>query len=118
MPGRIRRRARWLASLEGAVAGGAVGTAALTLTTAVARARGAHPTWRMTVAGVAVAATLGAVGWAARRISLHRCARLLDRAMDGEAPSGDRALSALTFIGAPSTVCASAAIADAVARAQ
>jgi hypothetical protein len=115
---RIRRRARWLAALEGAAAGGAVGTAALTLVTAVARARGAHPTWRVAAAGVAVGAALGAIVWAARRISLSRCARLLDRAMDGAAPSGDRALSALAFIGAPPTPFARAAIADAVERAQ
>jgi hypothetical protein len=113
---RIRRRARWLAALEGAVAGGAAGTGVLALVTAVARARGAGLGWRAGAAVVAVSAAAGAVALAARRIPLSRCARLLDAAIDGPLPSRDRALSALSFTGAPATPFSRAAIADAVAR--
>jgi hypothetical protein len=115
---RIRRRARWLAAVEGAVAGGAAGTAVLAIVRAVARARGAALGWRVGAALAVLTAVVGAVLFAARRIPLARCARLLDAAIDGPLPSRDRALSALSFADAPATPFSRAAIADAIARAE
>jgi hypothetical protein len=125
---RIRRRARALAALEGAVAGAALGLAALALGAALWRARGGLAPRRLDVvaggvsaaAGVfaGVFAILGGVLAGARRISLVRCARLLDAALDRGGRASDRVLSALSFIDEREGPLARAALADAVARAR
>jgi hypothetical protein len=122
---RIRRRARGLAALEGAVAGAAIGLTALALGAAAWRARGAPVPWRL--AGLAGwgAAALGAALAAARPISFERCARLLDAAIDRGGRPADRVLSALSFAGvgaaAPTSAdapLARAVVADALSRAR
>jgi hypothetical protein len=118
---RIRLRARGLAAVEGAVAGAAFGLTAVALAALAWRARGGPVPWRAAVIASAAAAALGAALAAARPVSLVRCARLLDAAMDRGGPARDRALSALSFAsasgfeGAP---LARAALADAIARAR
>jgi len=113
----IRRRARGLAALEGFVAGAAAGLAAFALGAAAWRARGAAVPWRLaTLAGVG-AAVLGAAVAAARPLTLSRCARLLDAALDRGGPPADRVLSALSFA-ATEAPLARAAVADALARAR
>jgi hypothetical protein len=123
---RIRRRARGLAAVEGAVAGAAVGFVAVALGALVWRARGGVIAWHpATLIGAATFA-VGAALAAARPISLVRCARLLDAAIDRGGRPCDRVLSALSFTGADSQAkppggdapLARAALADAVARAR
>jgi hypothetical protein len=123
MLARIRRRARALAALEGAVAGGAGVLSCAAIAGAIARARGGGVPWRAALAAASVAAVAGACVAATRRIALGRCARWLDAAIDrGGSRAHDRVLSALTFVergGArPLPGLVQAAIADAVARAR
>jgi hypothetical protein len=115
---RIRRRARMLAAVEVAVAGAALGLAALALGAVASRARGGVISWRVGATATGALALLGAGLGAARRISLPRCARLLDAAMDRGGNPGDRALSALSFTEGHDTPLARAALADAVTRAR
>jgi hypothetical protein len=114
---RIRRRARGLAAVEGAIAFAAVGLGGLALSALAARARGGGVGWRdMLVAGGASALAGAALG-AARTVTLWRCARLLDAALDRGARPHDRALSALAFADAgDASLLARAALADAVKR--
>jgi hypothetical protein len=125
MLARIRRRARALAAIEGAVAGLAGASFTATIAGAIARARGDAVHWRPALAAASVAALVGACVAAARRISLVQCARWLDAAIDragsrGGSRAHDRALSALTFVdaGGARPAFVQAAIADAVARAR
>ncbi|HSZ82050.1 MAG TPA: hypothetical protein VLA14_07210 [Polyangia bacterium] len=123
MLARIRRRARALAALEGAVAGSAAVLSCAAIAGAIARARGGGVPWRAALAAASVAAVAGACVAAARRIALVRCARWLDAAIErGGSRAHDRVLSALTFVergGArPGPALVQAAIADAVARAR
>jgi trimeric autotransporter adhesin len=113
----VRDRARARAALEGALAGAAVGLGATTLFVAAARARGTGASWHVGLELAGGGAALGLALGAARRISLVRCARWLDRALDRSGPSRDRVLSALALVDAPSTPFSRAAIADAIARA-
>jgi hypothetical protein len=114
---RIRRRARGLAALEGAVAGAALGIGALALGAVAWRARGAHLPWRLATPVGLAAAAVGAALAAARAIPLDRCARLLDAAIDRGGRAGDRVLSALSFASGGGPL-ARAAVADAVSRAR
>jgi hypothetical protein len=121
---RIRRRARGLAALEGAVAGAAVALAVLALGVVAWRARGATVPWRLATLWGAGAAGLGAAFAATRPIPLARCARLVDAAIDRGGAATDRVLSALSFAGAEAAAppalapLARAAISDASARAR
>jgi len=87
----IRRRLRLFAAAEGAVAGTAVGLAALALAVALVHHRGGAVAVLPATALVAASAVAGAAVRAARRITLTRCARFADAALDGE----DQVLSAL-----------------------
>jgi hypothetical protein len=121
MLARIRRRARALAAIEGAVAGAAGVLSLATIASAIVRARGGAVPWRDALAAAGVAAAVGACVGAARRIAPGRCARWLDAAIErGGSRAHDRVLSALTFVEARGarTAFIEAAIADAVARAQ
>jgi hypothetical protein len=126
---RIRRRARSLSALEGAVAGVAGVLCVATIVAVIARARGSALPWRAALAAASAAAVVGAGISALRRIPLVRCARWLDAAIDrdgsrdgsrGGSRAHDRVLSALTFVEGPDARAAfiRAAIADAVARAR
>jgi hypothetical protein len=121
---RIRRRARGLAAIEGLVAGAALGLALFALGAAAWRARGAGVPWRLATLVGTIAAALGAALAAARPITLARCARLLDAALDRGGPAADRVLSALSFAGvdgaapAAEAPLARAAVADALTRAR
>jgi hypothetical protein len=124
---RIRRRARGLAAVEGAVTGAVVGLVAVALGALVWRARGGVIAWRPATLVASAGFALGAALAATRPISLVRCARLLDAAIDRGGRPCDRALSALSFTGgdphadAPpdgDAPLARAALADAVARAR
>jgi hypothetical protein len=112
-----RDRARARAALEGAVAGCALGLALTALAVGFARTRGLAPAWRVGSVLVGVGAGLGMLAGVARRISLVRCARWLDAAVDRGGPGRDRVLSALSLVDAPPTPFTRAVIADAIARA-
>src|SRR6185369_10020159 len=108
MLARVQRRLRLLAAAEGAVMGSAVGTLGLGLGLLVARSGGAG----LGAGGGAKAAALllafgagGALAGALRKGPLDRCARVVDRALDGQ----DRVLSALAFARAPAATAASPA---------
>ncbi len=121
MLARIRRRARALAAIEGAVAGLAGVLSVATLAGATTRARGGAVHWREALPAAGVAAIVGACVAAARRIAPVRCARWLDAAIErGGSRAHDRVLSALTFVegGGARPAFIQAAIADAVTRAQ
>jgi hypothetical protein len=114
---RVRHRLRVLAAADGAVRGGAAGLAVVAVLEVAARVRG--PAVRAplgtAIGVVALGMALGAAWIGLRRIALARCARLVDRALDGQ----DRVLSALSFLtaeGVPTSGLARAAVADAVAR--
>jgi hypothetical protein len=114
---RIRRRARALAAIEAAAAGAAIGLGALALGAAIARARGVMVPWRAAGAIAAASVAIGAAIGATRPISLVRCARLLDAAIDRGAIARDRVLSALSF-DEGATGLARAAVHDALERAR
>lgn len=114
---RIRRRARALAAIETAAAGAAIGLGALALGAAIARARGVIVPWRAAGAIAAASAAIGAAIGATRPISLIRCARLLDAAIDRGVVARDRVLSALSF-DEGATGLARAAVHDALERAR
>src|SRR5579862_1341334 len=126
MLARIRRRARSLAAVEGAVAGGALALAIMALVGAYTRARGGGVAWRLGLEVAGLGVLLGGLFGAARRVSRVRCARWLDAAIDRGGRARDRVFSALSFVdldldaGAdgPGSALARAAIADAVARAR
>jgi hypothetical protein len=124
---RVRRRLRALAALEGTVVAAAAVAAASAIAIAVLRWRGAAAsphTWRTEIAAALAVVALGALAGALRRIPLDRCARFIDRALDGAGARHDRVLSALAFTrvaGAGDTAATPfmrAAIADAIARSQ
>jgi hypothetical protein len=115
---RIRRRARTLAALEGAVLGGALGAGMAAGAVALARALGREARLGAAVAGAVGAALIGAAVQGARRISLSRCARLADAALDRGGTPRDRVLSALAFLDGPDTPLARAAVLDAASRAR
>ncbi len=112
--GQIRRRLRLLAAIEGAVAGAAAGALLAAAGLAFARLRGAPPAGVGLAALIPLAAVAGALTRGARRISLARCARIADAALDGH----DRLLSALTLEALPPTPFTRALVADAVRRAE
>jgi hypothetical protein len=91
--GQIRRRLRLLAMLEGGVAGAALAMLAVAVAIVIARGRGGAPAALPAVASILLGAIGGALARGARRISLVRCARLADAALDGQ----DRLLSALAL---------------------
>jgi hypothetical protein len=109
---RIRRRVRFLAALEGGVSGGAIAAAALAAAVVIIRWRGGSPApaGRALAGGLISAGVLvGVLARAAARISLSRCARIADAALDGQ----ERVLSAFCLDrGSPSPLVA-ALIADA-----
>jgi hypothetical protein len=115
----VRRRARALAALEGGAAGLAAGGALAAGLAAVARARAQALPWRGLVGLAAAAALAGVARGAARRLSLARCARLVDATLDRGGVGRDRVLSALSFVesGADAPL-ARGAIADALTRAE
>jgi hypothetical protein len=115
---RVRRRARVLAALEGGVTGLAVAAGLSACLGLVARARGHAVPWRTAVIGAVAGALVGLVAGAARRISLGRCARLVDATLDRGGAARDRVLSALSFLDGPATPFTQAAIGDALARAR
>ncbi len=117
---RIGRRVRAFAGLEGGIAGGTVTALALSVVAAMGRfgagaTLGSGRAWCRSpwaaFGAVAVGCALGALGRAARPVSLCLCARLADRALDGE----DRILSALSIDEGASPLAA-ALRADAVGR--
>jgi hypothetical protein len=115
--GRVRRRLRALAALEGAVVAGALALLGFAAWLAAARWRGGPMSPIALRAGgmVALASSgLGAALAALRPIALERCARILDRRLGGH----DRMLSALAFAEArdAATPFSAAAIEDAVRR--
>jgi len=112
--GEIQRRLRLFAAIEGGVAGAALAMLALAIGVAVARGRGGAPRVPAVVALVLLGAALGAVVRGARRISLARCARLADAALDGQ----DRLLSALTLDSDDPSPFVRALVVDAVRRAE
>ena len=112
--GQIRRRLRLFAALEGGVGGAAAATLALAVGVAIARARGGAPAGEQLAALILLGAAVGAAARGARRISLTRCARIADAALDGQ----DRLLSALDLDAAEPTAFARALIADAARRAE
>ena len=92
---RIQRRLRFWAALEGAVAGGGVGLIALAGALALSRWRGDPGPAAGRAAALVLTTLVAGVLWRALRpIPLERCARAVDRALDGE----DRALSALSLL--------------------
>jgi len=122
---RVRRRLRALAALEGTVVAAAAVVAASGVAIAVTRWRGAPPSlhvWGREVTTALAVIALGALAGALRRIPLERCARFIDRALDGNGTRHDRVLSALAFISGLASRAATpfmrAAIADAVAHAE
>jgi hypothetical protein len=115
---RIRRRARTLAALEGAVLGGALGAGMAAGAVTLSRALGREARLGAAIAGAVGAALIGAAFHGARRISLSRCARLADAALDRGGTPRDRVLSALAFLDGADTPLARAAVADAVSRAR
>ena len=113
--GRIRRRLRWQAAVEGAVGGGTVGGLAVAAGVAFERWRGAGLHERLpafVAVGLAGGALAGAAWRALRRLPLERCARRVDAALDGE----DRVLSALELRHGPPSPFSRALVADAVRR--
>jgi hypothetical protein len=108
---RIRRRLALWAALDGAVTGAAIAAGGTAVVVGLLRLRGhaAHPA--LIAALVGAGALIGAAAGGLRPISLTRCARLADRALDGE----DRVLSAVWLAGSRSPLAA-AAVADALAR--
>jgi len=129
---RVRRRSRTLAALEGMVVAAAAVVATTAIVVALLRWRAVPVSLhrlRWEVAAALAIVALGTLAGALRRIPLDRCARFIDRALDGGGAraSDDRVLSALTFarIGDggdarhnAATPFMRAAIADAVAHAQ
>ncbi|HXU83479.1 MAG TPA: hypothetical protein VN914_18935 [Polyangia bacterium] len=118
--GRVRRRLRLTAALQGAVVGGCAALAVWGAAVIAARwgARGSG----LSLAGATVALLVaGLVGGLVRRIPLNRCARAIDRAVGGEdGRNGDRTLAALSLMtgaGAESPMI-EAAIADAARMAR
>ena len=112
--GEIRRRLRLFAAVEGGVAGAALAMLALAIGVAVARGRGGAPGTQVVVALILLGAAGGAVVRGARRISLARCARLADAALDGQ----DRLLSALILDSDDPSPFVRALVVDAVRRAE
>jgi hypothetical protein len=121
---RVRRRLRALAALEGTVVAASAVIAAGGVAIAALRWRGAAASphsWRPEIAAALAIVGLGALAGALRRIPLDRCARFIDRALDGGGPRHDRVLSALAFTrlgDTGATPFIRAAIADAVAHAE
>jgi hypothetical protein len=114
--GRVRRRLRVLAAVQGAVAAAGLALIAMACLFAALRLRGGSiggPALRGSVAMLLALCGAGAGLAALRRIPLERCARIIDQALGG----GDRALSALSFqaVAAPTPFMA-AAVADAIRR--
>jgi hypothetical protein len=119
--GRVRRRSRALAAVEGAVAGAAVGLAGAALILLAARWGWVRvlPGARVVVLAAA-GGGLGALVFALRRVSLGACARSLDAAAGrrgGDRQNADRVLAALALVQPASTepgAFAAAAIRDAL----
>jgi hypothetical protein len=108
---RIRRRIRGWRALEGGFAGLAVGCAAGAAWIAAGHLRGAPVAIAGLLLFVAACALIGVAVRAARRIALDHCARVADRALDGQ----DRVLSALHLSDRDGPL-ARALVADALAR--
>jgi hypothetical protein len=96
--GRVRRRLRILAAVEGAVVAGAMALGALAVGFVLVRGRAGGVPAAMSLPRLVTVALLlvatGATLTALRRIPLQRCARILDRTLGGH----DRMLSALAFV--------------------
>jgi hypothetical protein len=110
--GEIRRRLRLQAALEGAVRGAALAALGLAVGVAIARGRGGAPPVRDLAALMFLGTAAGAAARGARRITLTRCARIADAALDGQ----DRLLSALCLDAAEPSPFARALRADAIRR--
>ncbi len=107
-----------LGALQGAVAGGVLGALAAAIYVAISRWRQAPPGTAAVLGVVAALVVGGAMVGGLWRISLARCARILDRSLDGGFASHDRVISALWLSRAELTPFGEAAIRDAVARAR
>ena len=115
--GRIRRRLRWQAALQGAVGGGTAGSLAMAAGVAIERWRGAGQNGHLPMViavGLAGGALAGAAWRGLRRLPLQRCARQVDAALDGE----DRVFSALELQRASPSPFSRALVADAIHRMQ
>ena len=112
--GKIRRRLRLYAALEGGVVGSAVAMLALAVGVALARGREGTPGMPALAALILLGGAEGALMRGARRIPLSRCARLADAALDGQ----DRVLSALTLESSDPSPFVRALVADAIRRAE
>ena len=112
--GKIRRRLRLYAALEGGVVGSAVAMLALAVGVALARGREGTPGMPALAALILLGGAGGALVRGARRIPLSRCARLADAALDGQ----DRVLSALTLESSDPSPFVRALVADAIRRAE
>jgi hypothetical protein len=109
----IRRRLRIWSALEGAIAGGAFALVATAIAVALHHRRGEAVGIGAPLAVVLAGAATGALGRGLRRITLARCARFADAALDGQ----DRVLSALSLgAAAAATPLGRALAADAAAR--
>jgi hypothetical protein len=101
------------AALEGAIAGGAFALVSTAIAVALHHRRGEAVGIGAPLAVVLAGAATGALGRGLRRISLARCARFADAALDGQ----DRVLSALSLgAAAAATPLGRALAADAAAR--
>jgi hypothetical protein len=110
---RIRRRVRFFAALEGAIAGGAVAGLVLAVGIAIVRRRGGVPGSEAAARAILLGLTgvaAGAVVRAGRHIPLERCARIADAALDGQ----ERVLSALTLEREAPPPLVAALVADAI----
>jgi hypothetical protein len=118
--GRVRRRLRLAAGLQGAVVG-ACGALTVWGGALLAARWGVRVSGLPLVVGPPLLVTAGLVGGLARRISLVRCARAVDRAVVGEdGRNADRTLAALALMNDPAAGGAllEAAIADAARAAR
>jgi hypothetical protein len=121
---RVRRRLRALAAMEATVVAAAAVVATSAIAIAVMRWRGTAAslhTRQVEIAAAVAIVALGALAGALRRFPLARCARFIDRALDGSGARHDRVLSALAFTRLPDTAATPfmrAALADAIAHAQ
>ncbi len=118
--GRIRRRRRWIAAVQGAAATVALaGPLLVAITIVLPRTAGVTIDVRQLAVALLLAAGIGAGARAARRISLHSCARAVDRALGAER-SGDCVLAAVALgeTSSAPTAFVAAVTTDAAARAR